>query len=104
MNKLIIRKYFIKKAVVRFLLLLLIYALSLICCLWLAWQLRFDFEVPQALQSAVWLTVLWIVPVQLFLLALARQYSGLLSFFSIKDLVRLFIAMTSSVILVVTLW
>ena len=50
------------------------------------------------------MTVLWIVPVQLILLAFARQFSGLLSFFGIKDLVRLFMAMASSSILVVTLW
>ena len=104
MNRFIVSKYFNKKVVVRFLLLLLIYALGLTCCLWSAWQLRFDFEVPQTLQSAVWLTVLWIVPVQLILLAFAGQFSGLLSFFGIKDLVRLFAAMASSAILVVTLW
>ena len=62
-------------------------------------------NVPQTSPiSLVGLTVLWIVPVQLILLAFARQFSGLLSFFSIKDLVRLFMAMASSAILVVTLW
>lgn len=103
MNILNITKYN-KKSTVRLLLLLLSYTLGLIACLWLAWQLRFDFEVPETLQSAVWFTVLWIVPVQLILLALTRQFSGLLSFFGIKDLVRLFAAMASSAILVATLW
>ena len=92
------------QSIIRYSLLLILYLLGLIFSLYLAWQIRFDFAVPQTLQSSVWLSAFWIVPLQLIILAFARQFSGLLSFFAVQDLVRLFIAMISSAILVLVMW
>ena len=45
-------------------------------CLWSAWQLRFDFSVPSNSRYAVGISIIWIVPIKLFILALTSQYSG----------------------------
>nr|ADI22501.1 predicted nucleoside-diphosphate sugar epimerases [uncultured verrucomicrobium HF0500_08N17] len=82
-----------------------IYAFGLSASFWLAWKLRFDFQVPNNYQSMVLFTALWIIPIKLFFLAVLQQYSGLLSYFSIRDLIRLFAAMAfSSVIIILLSW
>ncbi len=75
------------------------YAFGLTGCLWGGWQLRFDFDVPDNFKPVLWLTIAWIVPLKLFFLAWFRQFSGMLTFFGIRDLFRLFGAMATSTVL-----
>ena len=72
----------------------LAYFIGLAFCLWLAWQLRFDFDMERSYQRNMYFTIAWIVPMKLFLLACFRQFSGLLTFFGIRDLLRLLAALT----------
>ena len=81
------------RAQLRFLVLVGLYSTGLLVSLWSAWQLRFDLAVPPEFQPALWLSILWIVPVKLALLWAARQFAGLLSYFGIRDLFLLFVAM-----------
>ena len=94
-----VNHHFLRKIV-----LVIAYAVGLIICLQLAWQMRFDFSVPETFQRAVIVSTIWIVPLKLTMLILARQYSGLLSFFSIRDLTRLFISIAGSSAIVWALW
>ena len=88
----------------RYLGLIFIYSLILSACLWSAWQLRFDFDVPLTTNRPIWFSIFWIVPLKLFILALTSQYSGLLSYFGIRDLIRLFVGMASSFVIIGILW
>lgn len=93
------------RAQVRFLTLVGLYSGGLITSLWFAWQLRFDFAVPGEFQAAMWASIAWIVPVKLVLLWASRQFAGLLSYFGIRDLFLLFVAVAGgAVVLLVVRW
>ena len=66
----------------------------------MAWQLRFDFEVPTEYRSVLWQTIVWIVPFKLVMLGLFHQFSGLLMFFGVRDLSRVFGAIAVSAVVV----
>ena len=74
--------------------LLLLYAVAFLLAHWLAFQLRFDFKVPdssrQAMMTGWWLTL----PVKLLWLVVFGQFTGLLGYFSMPDLWRVSYAMT----------
>ena len=77
----------------RMILLLVLYTVTLSISLWLAYQLRFDFDVPEVpvnFRAQMVSIVLWVIPLKLLLLWFFRQFAGLLSYFSIPDLTRLF--------------
>jgi len=84
-----------KRTLIRLAVLAVAYTCGLFACLWTAWQMRFDFSVPTEFRELVWLSAAWI-PVKLLFLAIFRQFSGLLSFFSIRDLLRIFAAIAGS--------
>jgi FlaA1/EpsC-like NDP-sugar epimerase len=82
--------------VVRGSLLLLLYTAILFVSWWLAHQLRFDFDVwPEWHETmlAYWPVIL---VMKLLFLHLFGQFSGLLSYFSIPDLRRIFSSMAVS--------
>ncbi len=84
-----------RRVQLRFLVLVGLYSAGLLASLWSAWQLRFDFAVPPEYLPALWISIVWILPVKLALLWAARQFAGLLSYFSIRDLFLLFVAMAA---------
>ena len=91
-------------APVRTLVLLALYATALAGSLWLAYELRFDFNVPADIdpvnfQSQRIVVLLWLVPLKLILLAALRQFAPLLSYFSVPDLSRLSYALGLSSVL-----
>jgi len=82
--------------------LLFLYSAAFLASHWLAFQLRFDFKVPASSQH-VMLTGWWLtVPVKLLWLVVFGQFTGLLGYFGMPDLWRVFYAMTcASAVLVV---
>jgi FlaA1/EpsC-like NDP-sugar epimerase len=83
---------------------LVVYTIGLIFSLWLSYELRFDFSLPGPDRRQFFLVCLWLVPVKLILLLLIGQFAGLLSYFSIPDLKRLFFALLASCLLMAGIW
>lgn len=83
---------------------LIVYTIGLIFSLWLSYELRFDFSLPAPDRRQFFLVCLWMVPVKLILLLLIGQFAGLLSYFSIPDLKRLFFALLASCLLTAGIW
>jgi FlaA1/EpsC-like NDP-sugar epimerase len=77
-------------------LLLATYAAVLCLARFFAYQLRFDFRVPKEFTEQLQKHWFWLIPMKLAVLALFGQFSGLLSYFSVPDLRRLFFACFSS--------
>ena len=83
---------------------LLLYASELAASLWLAYELRFDFLVgPDSAQERL-VVLLWLVPLQLVLLALFLQLSPLLGYFSTPDLARMVYALVISAGMAMGVW
>lgn len=81
-----------------------LYTLGLILSLWLAYQFRFEFNVRPQYKVHFGLIFLWVVVLKLILLYAFRQFDGLLSYFSVPDLLRIFYAMSiASVVMYVVL-
>jgi FlaA1/EpsC-like NDP-sugar epimerase len=89
---------------VRVWLLFLLYATELTASLWIAYELRFDFMVGMASQQERLFVLMWLVPLQLLMLALFHQLSPLLGYFSTPDLARMFHALGISAVVAVIVW
>ncbi|HNQ87151.1 MAG TPA: nucleoside-diphosphate sugar epimerase/dehydratase [Verrucomicrobiota bacterium] len=76
----------------RFVFLLGMYSFVLLASHWLAYQLRFDFHVPESTRPLLMANWQWEVPLKLAALFLFGQFSGLLSYFSIPDMQRVVMA------------
>src|SRR5436190_5415273 len=83
-------------ASLRFLFLLFCYTAVLAVSRYLAYQLRFDFDVPPVWRQQLNEHWLWVISLKLGLLLMFRQFAGLLSYFSVPDLERLFLANLSA--------
>ena len=88
----------------RFGLLFLVYFLVLVAATWGAYGLRFEFAVPQEHQTHIWTIWPWVWAAKLVVLAMAGQFSSLLSFFSLPDLKRLGIATAAVSFGLMTIW
>ena len=88
----------------RSLILFLAYTAILSLSLWIAFLLRFDFFIPDRYLRLLYSNLIWVVPFQLFLLYAFGQFGGLLSFFRLPDLYRLFGALFSGSLILVYLW
>ncbi len=88
---------------VRIGLLIVIYAGVLLSSRWLAYQLRFDFVVPPQFKVQMSVHWWWEVSVKLVVLFCFGQFAGLLSYFSVPDLRRLFYASAASSLLLLGL-
>ncbi len=76
-----------------------IYAAIMAVSIYLAYEIRFDFLLPKALQEER-LRVIWmVVGVKLIALIAVRQLGSMLTYFSIPDLLRLVWALTGASIL-----
>lgn len=88
----------------RFAVLSVFYAIELIASLWLAYELRFDFAVPQDYQAERFFVLVWLVPLQLILLGAFHQLTALLGYFSTPDLARVFQALTIGSLVAGLVW
>lgn len=68
----------------------------------LAYELRFDFDVPTEFRNQLLAALAWVVPLRLLGLACFRQLSGLPGFFSLPDLRSLCYAVGSGSLLILT--
>lgn len=95
---------FLQKIHLRLLILIVIYSIILASSMWAAWQLRFDFNIPEMSMPIVWYSICWIVPLKLLIFAFTSQYAGLLSYFGVRDLIKLFLGLTGASLLIGILW
>ena len=79
------------------------YSAVLALCIFLAYQLRFDFDVPQRLRPSLFFVCSLSVGVQILCMFAFHQFDGLLSFFSTPDLKRLVLACSSAAIVLIAL-
>ncbi len=89
---------------VRIWMLLCIYTAQLCASIWFAYELRFDFAVDSAYQQERLFVLLWLVPVELMLLAFFHQLNPLLGYFSTPDLARIFHSLFISSVVAVAVW
>jgi FlaA1/EpsC-like NDP-sugar epimerase len=69
--------------------LVLLFAVVLGLCRWAAYQIRFDFEVPQQYQVQLDNDWHWVILLEVSCLFVAGQFSGIYRYFSIPDVQRL---------------
>lgn len=65
------------------------YSATLIACLWLSYQVRFDFSVPADVLQAFPLCLAWVLALKLLFLWRFRQFAALPGFFSTADFLTL---------------
>src|ERR1017187_3755018 len=68
-------------------------ACVLVVCRWLAYELRFDFDVPLQYQVQLHHDWFWVIPLQLCFLLLFRQFHGIYKYFSLPEIRHLAFAM-----------
>lgn len=88
----------------RILLAAAIYGVVLIGSLWLAYLLRFEFKIPPDELSTMIHCSWWIIPFELLVLIWVGQCAGLLSYFSVPDLWRLFSGLLISSAAIMIYW
>jgi FlaA1/EpsC-like NDP-sugar epimerase len=91
-------------AIPRLALLTVLYAALFGGSLWLSYQLRFDFAVPEVHQTQFLIACVWILPLKLICLRLFGHFEGLLSYFGIPDLKRIVASVVVSSLAIVGLW
>ena len=69
----------------------------------MAWQVRFDAMIPATYDGQIWETGKVVIPISLLFLALCRQFTGIISFFGVRDLIRLLIALLAASVVVALL-
>lgn len=77
----------------RVLALTVLYSVVLAGCRFFAYELRFDFLVPESFQAERLFSIALSLPVKLLCLLLFRQFGSLLTYFSVPDLLRIALAM-----------
>jgi FlaA1/EpsC-like NDP-sugar epimerase len=89
---------------VRKAILLLLYTGGLAVSFLLAYELRFDFAMDENVKLQLWGYLPLVVELQLILLFVFGQFEGLLSYFSLPDLTRLFWASFASFAMLLAIW
>jgi FlaA1/EpsC-like NDP-sugar epimerase len=93
-----------RAGLIRNLMLLACYASLLTVSLYLAYELRFDFQVEKPFQSERFQALFWVVPMEVVFLYIFGQFRGFLTYFRIPDLFRIFGALVCVAIFMVVLW
>src|SRR6266446_781839 len=94
-----LRNPWVRKAI-----LLLLYAGGLALSFVLAYELRFDFAMEEEYKQQLFRYLPWVVALKLILLRGFGQFEGVLSYFSLPDLNRLFRASFLSFAILVIVW
>lgn len=88
----------------RTLALILFYALVSVASYWVAYELRFDFNVPDNHALDRLNTLSWVVGLQLMLLFAAGQVDSILSYFRLPDALRLFAGLFINALILLSMW
>ncbi len=80
----------------RRLVLAMLAACALVVCRWLAYEVRFDFDVPPMYEAELHSDWSWVIGLQLGWLLLFRQFSGIYKYFSLPEIRCLAYAMIFS--------
>lgn len=91
-------------ALLRMAILLCIYSTICAASIYLAYELRYDFAVPEAARKQRWDVMLWLVPLELVLLFAFGQFNSHLSYFRMPDLYRIFGVFGTATLFLVYLW
>ena len=89
---------------VRTLCLVLFYGLISGICYWAAYELRFDFNVPDYHRIDRLSTTPWIIGLQLMMLFSCGQIDSLLSYFRLPDALRLFGGLFANALILISMW
>ena len=84
--------------------LLLFYALICGFSYFVAFQLRFDFDVPEKFMSDMVISIGWVIGLKLILLLAFGQVDCVLTYFRLYDAVQLFISLLTGSVFLVILW
>jgi FlaA1/EpsC-like NDP-sugar epimerase len=84
--------------------LLCLYSLLGVLAYWVAYELRFDFNVPIEHAADRWQSIGWVVALQVVLLLAAGQFDAILSYFRLPDALRLFLALFVHALILLLLW
>ena len=84
--------------------LIVFYAIVSLASYWIAYELRFDFNVPNNHAVDRINMVNWIVGLQLMLLLASGQFDSILSYFRLPDAIRLFGGLFSNTLILLLMW
>jgi FlaA1/EpsC-like NDP-sugar epimerase len=84
--------------------LIVFYAIVSLASYWIAYELRFDFNVPNNHAVDRINMVNWIVGLQLMLLLASGQFDSILSYFRLPDAIRLFGGLFSNTLILLFMW
>lgn len=88
----------------RTLALALLYTLVLCVSYFVAYELRFDFNVPENHALDRIETIWWVVGLQMMLLFAFRQFDSILAYFRLPDALRLFAGLFASALVLASMW
>jgi len=88
----------------RTLALMLFYGLISTAAYWLAYELRFDFAVPDDFALDRINTLPWVIGLQWMLLFAAGQLDSILSYFRLPDALRLFAGLFATTVILLSMW
>ena len=84
--------------------LVVFYAIVSLASYWLAYELRFDFNVPSNHAIDRLNMVEWIIGLQLILLLASGQLDSILSYFRLPDVFRLFGGLFANALILLSMW
>jgi FlaA1/EpsC-like NDP-sugar epimerase len=84
--------------------LFLFYLITCIVSFWVAYEMRFDFTLPDNHLADRANTIWWVIPLKLLALLLGRQFDSILPYFRFPDAMRLFTALFGAAVFMVALW
>lgn len=84
--------------------LLVFYGLVAVVSYFVAYELRFDFNVPDAFAMERADTIWWVVMLKLMLLTAFGQVDCILSYFRLPDVLRLFVGLFLSALILLSMW
>ncbi|WPJ96010.1 nucleoside-diphosphate sugar epimerase/dehydratase [Coraliomargarita algicola] len=88
----------------RSLALILFYSIISLASYWAAYELRFDFNVPENHGVDRINTLTWVVGLQLMLLIASGQFNSILSYFRLPDALRLFSGLFANALILISMW
>ena len=80
------------------------YVIVSILSYWTAYELRFDFNVPDHHHVDRIQTIWWVISLQFILLYACGQFDSILSYFRLPDALRLFTGLFSSILILLSMW